>query len=154
MLLGRLPVNDLDELKVIVDKLVSYPKQNFGWRENVTFVADDNDKAGLFSGFVSTQFSRLASGNFNLSSVQYLGTDSSLAQTRTKIGEEFSRGNGHLIYVGHSTVHQWADENLMHISEVSNLTNKSRLPIMLQLTCLIIIFCSLFIICRFGFLLL
>lgn len=135
MLLGRLPVNTIDELNIVVGKLVAYPEQNFSWRKNVTFVADNNDKAGAFSTFVSTQFSRLNGGNFNLSSVQYGDSPESLIETRTKIGEAFSRGNSHLVYVGHSTVHQWADENLMHISQVDRLRNRTRLPIVLQLTC-------------------
>ncbi|MFT5195981.1 MAG: hypothetical protein ACI9EW_002907 [Cellvibrionaceae bacterium] len=135
ILLGRLPVNNLDELKVVVNKLVKYPKQNFHWRENVMFVADDDDEAGAFSGFAQSQFSQLASDVFKLDSVQYLGSESSLANVQTRITEEFNQGNGHLIYVGHSTVHQWADENFIHISQVEGLTNQTRLPIVLEMTC-------------------
>ncbi|MFK7802654.1 MAG: C25 family cysteine peptidase [Anaerolineae bacterium] len=135
MLLGRLPVNNLEELDTVVLKLVAYPNQNSSWRENITFVADNNDNAGQFSSFVAEQFDHLNNGKHLLNSIQYSGEESDLSQVKSQIRERFAAGNSHLIYIGHSTVHQWADESLMHISEVENLSNAQRLPIILQMTC-------------------
>ena len=45
-------------------------------------------------------------------------------------------GAGHLLFSGHSSVHQWAVEEIFHISGVDSLENGDQLPIVLQMTCL------------------
>jgi hypothetical protein len=40
-----------------------------------------------------------------------------------------------IAYQGHSSIHQWAVERVMHWDDIPNINNGMRLPVLLELTC-------------------
>ena len=51
LLVGRLPVNTITEMQIVVDKIVRYETDPYpgGWNSSVVFVTDDADAAGDFA---------------------------------------------------------------------------------------------------------
>ncbi|MEM7802867.1 MAG: C25 family cysteine peptidase, partial [Chloroflexota bacterium] len=133
--IGRLPVNDTGELAAVVAKLVSYPEQNKSWRGTWTFVADDADQAGDFTEASNELIHQLDSEHYRANLYIYSGDESDLSSLQSEVTSAWASGHGHVIYTGHSTVHQWADEGFYHISQINGLINRNQLSVMLQLTC-------------------
>ena len=138
MAIGRLPVNDIAELEtIVVAKLVAYPNQNKSWRQTWTFVSDNADLAGNFAHSADEMIELLEgdSSPYRGQRHTYAGDEALLDTLRTAVETAWNSGSGHMIYNGHSTVHQWGDESFFHFSQINDLANLNRPPIVLQMTC-------------------
>ncbi len=133
--IGRLPVNSTDELATVVSKIVDYPTKNLAWRNNITFIADNTDSAGDFTLMGDTISHLIESTRYQISRFEFDGDDETLPSIKSGVFSNWGSGQGHLVYAGHSTVHQWADESFVHISQVEELQNRTKQPIVLQMTC-------------------
>lgn len=145
--LGRLPVKSASELQTLVAKIVGYEIAPIGgaWRGRMLYLADDADSSGDFAAQAEAsialqppgvQIERVFFGNG-------AGQIPTAAAARAAALARFNDGAAIVAYFGHAHQQQWAvtelsaSENwLLHRSDVLQLTNGDRLPVVLSLTCL------------------
>jgi hypothetical protein len=145
--LGRLPVKSAAELQTLVAKIIGYETAPIGsaWRGRMLYLADDADSSGNFAAQTEAsialqppmiQIDRVFFGNG-------AGQIPTAAAARAAALARFSNGAAVVAYFGHAHQQQWAvtelsaPENwLLHRSDVPQLTNGDRLPVVLSLTCL------------------
>jgi len=143
---GRLPIKNTAEAKVVVDKLIHYQtsEATFGqWRNQVVFVADDgdNDKhqrdAERLAKFVDTSYTAF--------SIRKIYTDAFEQQKRPngetapavsrEIEDAIKRGALIINYTGHGSETRWAQESILTNSMISRFRNYDRLPFFVTATC-------------------
>ncbi len=136
MLLGRLPVNSLAETQTVVNKILVYEGQALkgDWTKRVTLVADDADSAGDFIAY-QDQLAADTIGAPYTANKLYFQPPVTAAQMHTNVLQSFQDGALAMVFFGHSSYHQWAIENFLHISDTPALSNGVRTPIVLEMTC-------------------
>ena len=143
---GRLPVNTIEEARTVVDKIINYdvnPSTFTNWRNQLVFVADDEDNGRHFSD-VDRIADRIGSENtlFNLEKIYV----DAFPQVSTPGGNRFPSVNeainnslfkGTLVvtYLGHGGPNGWAQERILNISDILSWENRDRLPIFITATC-------------------
>lgn len=135
MALGRLPVNSLAEAQTIINKIVAYESQPAVsvWNSYLGFVSDNYpDPAGNFPAKSAEWAGDYVSAPF---SAQQIVVGQPITSTREAILARWTNGAGLMLYNGHSSVRQWAEERAFHLDDVSRLVNGGRLPVVLELTC-------------------
>jgi hypothetical protein len=136
MLIGRLPVNSLEEAGSLVAKIIRYETQSpeGSWRREMLFVADNADSAGDFPA-LSTEAEQAVRLPLRVSRLYLTPEAENSTSVRMALRERWNAGLELLVYTGHASIHQWAVENLIHIQEVNSLQNGLRLPVLLEMTC-------------------
>jgi len=148
MHLGRLPAESAADVTAMVQKIISYESApvDSGWNRNVLFVADDlKGGGGAFYNFSDA----IADGTLEIdgqsvallpSAYQkrklYLPYDCATGDScRESIVSQINRGTLLVSYVGHSAKEYWAEENLLNLPALDQMTN-TFYPMMLPMTCL------------------
>ena len=159
--LGRLPVKNATELQYLVAKIIGYETAPTGdsWRSRLWYITDNGteadgseDPGGDFAAFADKSIALQPTG-LDIRRMYYDPSPSSVgvpwrepdavrAHQRTLAA--FNGGAAIINYVGHSNQQQWAvtdpasDPNyLLWLYDADdNLTNRSQLPILLEMTCL------------------
>ena len=145
---GRFPVTSLLEAKETIDKALNYYHTNsFGdWRNTVTFVADDPDKASEF--ILQKAVDNMAEDiktnkpEFNIKKIY---ADAHQQETSAG-GERYPTVNeaitnsvetGTLIldYFGHGGVNGWAEERILEVPQIQSWNNFNTLPLFITVTC-------------------
>jgi len=145
---GRYPVTTVQEAKAAVDKTLSYYSKNaFGdWRNLITVVADDPDKA---SEFVLQETVERISDNISLNkpvfNIKKIYADAYKQQTSAG-GERYpdvntaittAVENGTLVvdYFGHGGEDGWANERILGVPQIQGWVNPNTLPLFITVTC-------------------
>ena len=154
--LGRLPVNSVDELNAVINKIMTYESaglSNPDWRKNVLFVADNTpDSAGDFvaysEGIIEDYLSspeykvdRIYLDDFvdpdpNLCGTPEPGMRSCPASNTAIVDYMTQRGAFLVNYIGHAAVQRWAGEQIFKNTDVPLISNSDRLSVVLSMTCL------------------
>ena len=158
LLLGRLPVKSAAELGQLVQKIIAFEQaQDVGaWRGRAVYLADNQDAAGDFAYTQDQSIGRMpatvAASRIYYDPAAPAGEpwrtrDPLLAFQRTL--DAFDGGAATLSFMGHGQPYQWAytgppsdpsapqdRQYLMSVDFASDLTNGTRLPIVLSMTCL------------------
>jgi hypothetical protein len=159
LMLGRLPVKSASELGALVAKLLRYERgeTDGGWQARAVFVADNYraadgalDGAGDFAEAAEAVAAQLPEAiearrlYYDPAPIQpepWREQDAQRARKRTI--DLLNAGAGLVTYVGHAHQWQWAVTDpssppsyLLGLYDPDSLTNASRLPIVLELTCL------------------
>ncbi|MDA2923343.1 DUF2341 domain-containing protein [Acidobacteria bacterium AH-259-L09] len=129
---GRLPVGTPAEADTVVAKIVAYEQEpDAPWKQEVLLVADENDPF--------TDFEQASSGLKALLSPQLtvgeIFRGQSGATTKTELLAKLNEGQLLVNYMGHGSVEVWAG-NVLTSADARALTNGSRLPFFVSLTCL------------------
>jgi len=143
--IGRVPAKNVEDAKNFVDKVEVYlSAQSFGpWRNNITFVADDEDNnlhlqdAEIISGTAA-----VSGPLFNQQKI-YLDAfrqESGAGGSRYPQANEASNNqlfNGTLIwnYNGHGGSSRLAEENILDQAMVNSWNNPQKLPLFITATC-------------------
>ncbi len=140
---GRLPVKNVSEARVVVDKLIHYAseKTDHGiWRNKVSFVADDGDggihqeHADLLAKIVQT---KLMPSRIFLDA--YPQTTTALGQKSPGVNAAIKRSvqEGALIlnYTGHGGTSGWAEEQIWTLTEMQAVRGYNNLPLLITATC-------------------
>jgi hypothetical protein len=131
--IGRLPAASLEELRVMVSKLLAYEASEQAGAGAAVLVADNADPAGDFeSDADEIANTLLASHNPRRIFLGRLGTEAS----RQAIVESFDEGAGLMSYMGHGGIHLWASENIFDLSQVAGLSPQPMQPLVLTMNCL------------------
>jgi len=142
--IGRVPAKNLEEAKNYVDKVNSYySKESFGaWRNNVLFIADDEDNnlhlqdAELITGTVS------ANPVFNIQKDyldafdQQSGSAGSRYPTVNEtINNQIASGVLVFNFIGHGGSARLAEEVILDQPMINGWSNTTRLPLFVTATC-------------------
>lgn len=143
--LGRLPTNSLTEANLMVDRIIGYEQdtQVTDWNSRLTFVAGrqpDPKGAGDFHDLSEEVIDGYVPPFYDISRV-YLGavpgsTCGSGSECRQKLIDAINAGTLLVNFIGHGSVVQWDGERILDLEAIDQLTNASRLPVMLPMTCL------------------
>lgn len=145
---GRIPVSNLHEANVIVDKIVSYHSiENTGrWKNNYIALADDVDALGDKSLEITLNetVDELVSRNpfFNVNKIYtdaYRQETSAGGSRYPKAKSDFlqaiNAGALMVNYLGHGGEYGLAQERLLEMNNIDELTNGNRLPMFAIITC-------------------
>lgn len=143
--IGRLPARNITDAKAIVDKVLTYhDKKTFGpWRNEMTFVADDEDDnlhledAEKVSSIIAQE-----QPQYNISKI-YLDAFPQVSDAGGSrypaVNEAINNKmfNGTLVwnYTGHGSFTRLAEEAILEETSPDNWNNASRLPLMVTATC-------------------
>jgi len=145
---GRFPVSSLLEAKEAVDKTLNYYQTNsFGdWRNTVSFVADDPDKANEFviqkTVDILAEDLKANKPGFNIKKIY---ADAHQQETSAG-GERYPTVNdaitnavetGTLVldYFGHGGINGWANERILEVPQIQSWNNYNTLPLFITVTC-------------------
>ena len=142
--IGRIPAKNTDEARNYVDKVIAYySRESFGpWRNNVSFIADDEDNnlhlqdAELITGTVS------ANPVFNIQKI-YLDAfpqESGAAGSRyptvnETINNKIASGTLVFNFIGHGGSARLAEEVILDQPMINGWSNVNRLPLFITATC-------------------
>jgi hypothetical protein len=136
MLIGRLPVNSLAEAQTVADKIVEYeiaPAAGL-WNNFASFIADDKDEGGDFPLLAESLTPFIFPPN-TPQRIYYTPPNNTADAVRASVLGQWNSGAGLMTYSGHSSIHQWAVEQFLHLDDIPTLNNGGRLPVLLELTC-------------------
>jgi uncharacterized delta-60 repeat protein len=130
---GRLPAASAEELRRMVEKILSFERAGRGLEGTSVLVTDNPDSAGDFDANGDELESTVLSGRTTRRiSLARLGVDTS----RQAVLDAFDDGASTLSYVGHGGIHLWASENIFDKDSTASLSPQSEQPIVLTLNCL------------------
>jgi len=146
---GRLPVNNLQQAREAVDKIIHYersPNTLGDWRNRLLFVGDDKDTGGDSDHYRQADEVASAVQNrypfFNIDKV-YLdafpqestpGGERSPAATAA-INRSIEKGVLTVTFVGHGGPKGWAQERILNLSDIFSWQNNNKLPVFITATC-------------------
>ncbi len=144
--IGRLPCNNADEARVMVDKIIHYSsdESTFGdWRNQIAFVADDGDSNRHMQN--ADELTELLEAKSDLFNVRKIYLDA-YPQVSLPGGEEApechravsaAAESGSLIinYTGHGGEVGWTQEQILSIPQLQSWENMDNLPFFITATC-------------------
>ncbi|HSU83668.1 MAG TPA: C25 family cysteine peptidase, partial [Thermoanaerobaculia bacterium] len=137
--IGRIPAVTAADLRAYVDKLAAYESDPGGaWTGQALLAAGPADLGGDFPATSDALAGALSPG-LALTRV-YLPASASSAQvqaSRSQLQGSLRQGQVLFNYVGHGGLDRLTSEGLLTTSDVAQLGNAPRLPVMTALTCLI-----------------
>jgi hypothetical protein len=143
--IGRIPAGNAEEAKNFVDKVEAYFAQaSLGpWRNNLTFIADDEDGNLHFQdGEILTATASAVSPIFNQQKIyldafqQESGAGGSrYPQANQTINNQVFNGTLVWNYNGHGGAKRLAEETVLDQEIVNNWNNPNRLPLFITATC-------------------
>ncbi|HEX7584740.1 MAG TPA: type IX secretion system sortase PorU [Prolixibacteraceae bacterium] len=148
--IGRIPAYSKEDAASVVDKIMNYnTHESMGnWRDVVTFIADDGNKADGFTNVHMEQAEGMA--NFLNTAYPAFFTDKiyfdAFKRISTAGGEKYpdvtdainsrvKQGTLVMNYTGHANERDLADEIVFDIGNINSLSNYTRLPIFVTATC-------------------
>ena len=135
VLLGRLPVTSAAEARTVVGKILDYERdpEPGTWNTRHIFVADNADSADDFSQSSDVVYNHYVTAPRTGRRI-YLD-DLSPNEAQSSALAAWQSGGVLLSFVGHSSWHQWAVENIFDFYDVPGLRNERRWPVVLSITC-------------------
>lgn len=144
--IGRIPVNTLEDANKVVDKIFHYlDRVTFGdWRNDVTFIADDED------GNLHLEDAEIVQGGSDIEDKDYYNFNKiyidSYDQVNSSGGDRYPDVNSAILrsiftgsllinYIGHGGIQNWAQERIFNIDDIRNLKNIDKLPLFITATC-------------------
>lgn len=142
---GRIPARNLDDAKNFVDKLVNYfdPRSLGPWRNNLTFVADDEDgnlhlnDAEIITGTASQTGPVFNQQKIYLDAYRQETSPGGAVYPDARQSSNSQLQNGTLIwnYNGHGGPLRLAEETILDHSMINIWNNQFRLPLFITATC-------------------
>ncbi len=134
MSIGRLPAASVQEVGVLVEKILAYESGGGSFTgDEVVLVTDNADRAGNFDAdAIELSLGVLAERQPRRISLNALGA----AATTEAIVEAFDGGASLMSYMGHGGIHLWASENALNIFQVPSLQPQTQQPLLLTMNCL------------------
>ena len=143
---GRLPVSNIDEAKIVVDKVIHYHSEESrgNWIQTVTFLADDeDDNQHLNPSEDMTRDLASQSSEYNIKKIwmdAYEQVSFGSGKKFPAVNEEISKmisSSGTLIfnYVGHGGENGMAHERVVTRPEITNWDNYDKLSFYVTASC-------------------
>jgi len=143
---GRLPAADLTEAAIYVDKIIAYetePAYLADWKNRLCFVADDGDgnlhfdDAEGVSGTAAQEDSTYNIDKVYLDAYQQVSTSGGerYPDAKNAFLDALFKGTFIVNYLGHGGPDGWAQERVFTSSDISGLSNQTKLPLFITATC-------------------
>lgn len=143
--IGRIPAHDERQAKSIVDKIIAYTdaKSLGPWRNECTFVADDEDNnlhlqdAEIMTGDVSTEAPVENIDKIYLDAFQQESASggSRYPVVNQAISNKMFSGNLVWNYTGHGSYSRLAEEVVLDQDIINSFNNAQKLPLFITATC-------------------
>ncbi|WP_162944446.1 type IX secretion system sortase PorU [Flavisolibacter nicotianae] len=143
--IGRIPAKSTDEAKAFVDKLIAYhsPAAYGSWRNNLDFIADDEDQnlhlqdAELVTATVAATAPVFNTEKIYLDAFQQESSQAGGRYPGANAVINSNIYNGTLVwnYTGHGGPQRLAEEVVLDESIVNHWNNPFRLPLFITATC-------------------
>jgi len=135
--LGRLPARTAEELAAMIAKIQAY-ESGFGaaWQNELVLVNDANDVAAGDFAAANGRLAALADEAHPVREQIDLN-QLAIAAARSKLLAHFQGGAGVVHYTGHGGVANWSSRGLLKAADVAGLTNATRAPAVVALSCLV-----------------
>lgn len=142
---GRLPVRTAAEADAVVNKIMGYgTPAGFGpWRQEMTFVADDEDgnlhleDAETVSGVITQEESAFNVSKLYLDAFPQVATSAGSRYPAVNEAIRQRMYNGNLVwnYTGHGSFNRLAEEAVLDEDAIGSWQNAGKLPLMVTATC-------------------
>ncbi|MGA0233493.1 MAG: type IX secretion system sortase PorU, partial [Saprospiraceae bacterium] len=143
---GRIPCKSLQEANGVVNKIISYdtnPKSLGEWRMRTGFAADDEDnnihmrQADGIATLTENNHPELNQQKVYFDAYNQESTPGGARypDARSALVNNIQNGQLVLNYLGHGGPKGWAQERVLQLSDLTNLNNFERLPILVTATC-------------------
>ncbi|MEA2604477.1 MAG: hypothetical protein QOF89_5469 [Acidobacteriota bacterium] len=133
--IGRIPALTAAEMRAFVDKLAAYESDAGGaWTGQVLLAADDADGGGDFPAASQSLAGTLPAG---LALSRVTADPAQIQASRSQLQAALRQGQVLMNYVGHGGLDRLGSEGLLLTTDVAQLGNAPRLPVLTALTCLI-----------------
>lgn len=139
---GRFPVVEPEEVKAIVDKTIGYmtTPQPGSWKRDVMFITDESDYFKKASDEIAHD---LADEGFVAGRIYASRDEADNLAHQSAIKDGLNDGQLLVHFIGHGGRYIWRtgppdirkNHDLFTLEDVSGLTNASRLPMILSMTC-------------------
>ncbi len=133
---GRIGVTSEADLRVYLAKLEAYETADGGWRHRTLLIADDGDPLAADFAAASEEVAALLPRSMRVDRV-YHPAGGNAEVSRQSVRDFWNEGAVLVSYAGHAAVPQLADEALLHLDDVADLSNGARLPVLLATTCVV-----------------
>ena len=129
MAIGRLPAEFLPDAELMVDKVLAYDDAGAAaWKQNALLLTGAASPGDNFSGYTASVRRLLPAGMTVTSLTEGVNGNSA------SVSAAINSGQGLVNYAGHGSVEIWSD--LFSSSDAYALTNQTKLPVVLSMTCL------------------
>jgi Peptidase family C25 len=137
--IGRIPALSLAEMHDYVNKLAAYEANPGGpWTRRELLVADHADAGGDFAATSQALAATLPPGLvLTRVNVPPSPSPAQMQASRSQLADALRRGQVMMSYVGHGGLDRLSSEGLLLTTDVPQLGNAPRLPVMTALTCLL-----------------
>lgn len=143
---GRIPCKSLQEANAVVNKIISYdtnPESLGEWRMRTGFAADDEDnnihmrQADGIATLTESNHPELNQQKVYFDAYNQESTPGGARypDARSALVDNMQNGQLVLNYLGHGGPKGWAQERVLQLSDLTNLNNFERLPILVTATC-------------------
>ena len=140
---GRLPCNNIFEVKIVVDKIIEYEKNSYGkdWGDNIVLAGGDTHPS--YNDFYEGEFliDKIKDATPNLDHIMLKTSDGTYS--KESLNNEINKGAGFVCYAGHGfetglgthppNSQEWIN---YHLYDLFNLKNRNKLPIVFFSACL------------------
>ena len=143
--IGRIPCNDAQQAQIAVDKIKLYAsKEAFGdWREQATYVADDEDynthlyQAETLATTLENTLKKVNIDKIYLDAyTQVSGTSGArYPSVNEAINNKIQKGTLFINYAGHGGPFGLAEEAVVTLNDISSWNNLTKLPLFITATC-------------------
>lgn len=129
---GRIPAQNTNQVHILVDKILAYEQSTAvaDWRLKILAIADGQEAS----------FMRDAEDFLNQISAPYSGTiyapEAGVKDGPLKVKSYFNDGFGLIAYFGHGSINMWGKDRIFMVDDVNSLSNRERLPVVINMTCL------------------
>lgn len=142
---GRIPADNAEQGRIAVDKIKSYyVNASYGdWRNQSTFVADDED-GGIFVSAADV-FANNYGNAVKTTNIDKIYLDAFQQQSNAggekypivneTINRKLFTGTLYLNYIGHGGPRSLAKESILTIDDINQWTNANKLPLFITATC-------------------
>jgi hypothetical protein len=133
--IGRLPASTAADLKVMINKIISYETGAEGaWTSRALLTADVPDEGGDFNNDVDT-IAALFPAEFSVDKLYH--ADLSASDMNAGIMSEINKGVAFISFFGHGGFDRLSQDGILMNSDVASMTNGSKLPVITAMTCMV-----------------
>nr|MDQ3394941.1 type IX secretion system sortase PorU [Bacteroidota bacterium] len=145
--IGRIPVRDIKQAKLVVDKIINYnasPAAFGAWRKDIYFVADDEDfnlhqlDADRLAKLVDTAHTEFNVNKIYLDSYHQYPAKNNLETSpdvNKALNDAIKSGAFIVNYTGHGGQYKWAEEGILDTAMINKWKNPDKLPFFVTATC-------------------
>jgi hypothetical protein len=129
---GRIPAQNTDQVRVMVEKILQYEQSNTGedWRKRILAIADGQEisfksDAQVFLKNISAPFQGTL-----------FAPEAGVKEAPDIVKDYIDDGYGIVAYFGHGSMIMWGKDRIFTAEDVSKLSNREHLPVVINMTCL------------------